>query len=254
MYLEFSQFAKQINDNLNKWVEKHCALVKKAKSQEGASSPRTTTQPEDFLSAFPPTLPRSFLSDHERRTSSDFGSEFFSSSSGSRPPSVASGASHYETCTSSSPSSPSSPLREETVTVPPSLPRLEITTSSTSSHGRAPSINSAASAASATSSCFINPSHATNVIRQAYNASVRKKKSFHRTSWNPTPAEFAEMTSRHPLPASPTTSSPFLSNTSPLSPPSAASSASPLTPGSVRSLRSTSNTLLKALCDPIPPA
>lgn len=185
--------------------------------------------PEDFLTAFPPTLPRSFLAQFENTgVSFDLTSEYFTHSlgspAGSRPSSAGSAPfSHYETCTSSSPSSPS-PFQVDHPT-PTQLPRLEITTSPTPSNGRTPSIASGTS--------FSNSQDATAAIRAAYDASVRKKKSFHRTSWNPTPAEFSEVTGRPLRVQSPSSPSNF---GSPLSPPSASTMpSSPLTPPSLPS-------------------
>ncbi|KAF7798462.1 hypothetical protein EIP86_009683 [Pleurotus ostreatoroseus] len=238
---EMKPFAKQSTENLQTWKDRHTALSGQSEPSRTDGNGRTKTQPEDFLSAFPPTLPRAFLSDHEHRTSSDFGSEFFSSSSGSRPPSVSSGGSHYETCTSSSPSPPASPLAE--LSPHHTLPRLEITTTSVKSHGRTPSI------ASASSYC-LTPSDATAAIRAAYRASVRKKKSFHRSSWNPSPAEFTEVTGKpfasSPSP-SPSSPAPALSLGS-SSAATSITSASPLTPGSVST---ESNSILTSLCDPL---
>ncbi|PSS36949.1 hypothetical protein PHLCEN_2v1165 [Hermanssonia centrifuga] len=202
--------------------------------------------PEDFLSAFPPTLPRSFLSEHEQSTISfDFTSEGFSDASSTRSSAASSTLSRYETCSSSSPSPPLSPFQVDS-SAQPQLPRLEITTTSSSAHGRASSISSA-------TVCSINTHNATAAIRAAYNVSVRKKKSFHRSSWNPSPTEFSDMTGR-PLPLNSSTLGPLSpstrsTNTSPLSPPSAATTASPLTPTSLPPVPQGS--LLGTLCQPV---
>lgn len=187
-----------------------------------AHAPLPTQVPEDFLNAFAPALPRSFLNDYEGSSSAlDVKSEVLSGSSGSQPGSRPSSAgsrpySHYESCSSSSLSPPVSPLRPGS-TGPSHPPRLEISTLSADSPTRAPSITS--------SSVFQNPQFATAAIRAAYDASVRRKKSFHRASWNPTSAEFSGITGQR---------SPRSTFTSPLSPPSASSTnvISPLTPAS----------------------
>lgn len=231
-----AQFAESCVENLKTWEERCSQLAINVERQDRGTEPDLTSSiqvPEDFLNAFAPTLPRSFLNEYEASASGlDSKSEFFSGSSGSQPGSRPSSAgsipySHYETCSSSSPSPPVSPF--PTDSVPPNQPpRLEIPTSPTPSKGREPSVTSATS--------FFNPHDATAAIRAAYSASVRKKKSFHRASWNPSPTEFSGLVPR-PLRTENSLSpnSPHSNFTSPLSPPSSASpsAASPLTPASL---------------------
>lgn len=232
---ELAPFVQTCGENLKLWQERYSKLSANELAGQDSSSSNSmspTQVPEDFLTAFPPALPRSFLAQFENAGMSfDLASDYFTRSSpgGSRPSSSASAPfSHYETCPSYSPS-PSSPFRVDHPT-PTQPPRLEITTSPAPSTGRAPSVTSSTS--------FINPQDATAAIRAAYDASVRKKKSFHRTSWNPSPAEFsAEIVGRPFRMQSPSSPSAF---GSPLSPPSASTiSPSPLTPPSLQPNQST---------------
>ncbi|CDO77061.1 hypothetical protein BN946_scf184473.g5 [Trametes cinnabarina] len=150
--------------------------------------------PNDFLNAFPPALPESFRAPdelpypvcyhhHHRRLSSLAPSTPSHSSSSSAP-------SQYESCESSLPSPSFSPVLEPDAAPPPPAspsassslpPRLELATL----QPRAPSVASTAPSTSA--SVFSITNEATAAIRAAYKASVRKKKSFHRSSWNPSP-------------------------------------------------------------------
>ncbi|KAI0697046.1 hypothetical protein BC835DRAFT_1339898 [Cytidiella melzeri] len=201
---EMTRFAETCAENLKTWEERCAQLAADTEHESRGTEPNTnsaTQVPEDFLNAFAPTLPRSFLNEYEASTSAlDSKSEFFSGSSGSLPDSVP----------------------------PNQLPRLEIKISPTPSTGGAPSV--------ASSSPFSNSHDATAAIRAAYSASVRKKKSFHRTSWNPSSTELSGQAGRSPLtehPISPL--SPHSNFTSPLSPPSSStvSTVSPLTPASI---------------------
>ena len=186
-------FVESCGENLRIWQERYSKLsVQTEPGDVNASSISNSLppfqMPEDFLTAFPPTLPRSFLAQFENAgVPFDLTSAVLTRSSGSSPGSRRSSAdstsySHYETCSSSS---PSPPPHQPSHSVLAHLSRLEITASPTPSNGRAASITSASS--------FINPQDATAAIRAAYDASVRKKKSFHRSSWNPTPAEVSEV-------------------------------------------------------------
>ncbi|EKM57972.1 uncharacterized protein PHACADRAFT_251905 [Phanerochaete carnosa HHB-10118-sp] len=300
---QMAVFAQQCKENLKQW-EDRCALLSAPEKHSGDSPLNRALahghshSPEDFLSAFPPTLPRDFLREHVHSVPSssdhDSGHEYFDGSSvsppGSRPSTSGSGSSaysHYHTCSSTSPSPPHfrvsfDPSLGEPLPPPPppphatttQLPRLEITKSPAAS---------IASATSNTSSLFINTHDATSAIRAAYKASVRKKKSFHRTSWNPSPSEYQEVMQgkvRGPSPnwpSSPRTASPRVNGLgaprenmaaspkalSPLSPVSSGSnhmgplsarsvstvsSASPVTPESaLRSANGPGNTLLSTL-------
>ena len=228
-----NQFTKTCAENLQTWEDTCSRLVANVHrdGQGNESESSTPTQvPEDYLNAFAPTLPRSFLNEYEPSISAlDSRSEFFSGYSGSQPGSRPSSAgsipySHYETCSSSSPSPPTSPLPTDSISSNQPA-RLEVPASPSPSIARASSI--------ASSNPFCNSLDATAAIRAAYSASVRKKKSFHRSSWNPSPAEFSALTGR-PLrtenQASP--HSPRSNFTSPLSPPSP-STVGPLTPASI---------------------
>ncbi|KAH8084303.1 HD-domain/PDEase-like protein [Cristinia sonorae] len=210
---QLEKFSAQCHENLTVWKQRLELFSKEAESSHGESeSPKSgqtvkfissrVTSPEDFLSAFPPTLPKSFID----------GQSF-------------SGSSAYETCESSPPGSPEYP----TGRVGP--PRLEITTSaspkrthsrshshsqkpppnisspsyhlvSPSSHHRAPSLKSNHSNITSTTSASVS-ANATAAIREAYKKSVRKKpstRSFNRSSWNPPPTEYSTFVT---APASP---------------------------------------------------
>ncbi|GJE96534.1 3',5'-cyclic-nucleotide phosphodiesterase [Phanerochaete sordida] len=287
---QMGDFARQCKDNLKQW-EARCAALSAPEKHSGDPPLNRFVphghfhSPEDFLSAFPPTLPRDFLREHVHSVQSsdrDSAHEYFDGSSasppGSRPStsgSDSSAYSHYHTCSSTSPSPPHfrvsfDPMQAELpqpIAMPTQLPRLEITKSPAAS---------IASAGSNSSSLFINTHDATSAIRAAYKASVRKKKSFHRTSWNPSPSEYHEVMNAKaraapsPKTASPLANSPNLSNStstpstlsplssvssgsnsmSPLSPRSISttSTTSPITPESaIRSASSPGNTLLSTL-------
>lgn len=116
--------------------------------------------------------------------------------------SESSASSYYESCESA----PASPMAlGEFATSSPALPppRLEISTSTSSGmQSKTPSVASPVPSTSGWS-VRTNASDATASIRAAYRASVRKKKSFHRSSWNPNPSAFATFASTpQPVPSS----------------------------------------------------
>lgn len=295
---QMAVFAQQCRDNLKQWEER-CALLSAPEKHSG-DPPLSCVllhghfhSPEDFLSAFPPTLPPDFLREHVHSVQSsdrDSGHEYFDGSTGSPPgsrPSTSSSDSsaysHYHTCSSTSPSPPHFRVSfDPSQTEPPpphatttQLPRLEITKSPAAS---------IASAISTSSSLFVDTHHATSAIRAAYKASVRKKKSFHRTSWNPSPTEYHEIINgKARVSAAPpstktmgqSVTSPSLSGTgsatpnmmsplssissgstsmSPLSSRSmsSTSSTSPVTPESIRSVSGPGNTLISTLVSGVP--
>lgn len=280
MAAEMNTFASQCKENLRIWKELGDKLSNECPPKELSPAvsidplsphPTSPSFPSEFLSAFPPTLPKSFLDpDHSddrydvssnglsRRTSSsslDSVTDFVSASGDSLPADdwEAEQGSQYESCESDSPRSiPNSPAFG---TFPPKLdiplnrpshlrnkshssrhsthsnrhsrtpsgvvsphavshaglrPHSEIPLSpdAHSSHGRPHSIFSAQSNrtsftnSSNTTSASILANHATVAIRKAYKASVRKTKSlknFHRSSWNPSPAEFNALLGRSPV-------------------------------------------------------
>ncbi|KAI0676581.1 HD-domain/PDEase-like protein [Trametes maxima] len=202
------EFAKQTRENLSLWQARAAELLAEQESpQGGLGTPLTwpSQAPNDFLNAFPPTLPESFRTPdewpypvsyhHHHRLSSVAPSS--ASSSSSTP-------SHYESCESSLPSPTFSPVLEPAASPPPVSPsisgllppRLEV---STQPQSRAPSV--ASNAPSTSTSVFSITNEATAAIRAAYKASVRKKKSFHRSSWNPSPTAVSAF-DQPPLPVS----------------------------------------------------
>ncbi|KAI0716394.1 HD-domain/PDEase-like protein [Earliella scabrosa] len=193
------QFARQARENMASWQARAIELAAQPENSTDASGTPLawpSQAPNDFLTAFPPALPDSFripeetlyagfYHPHHHRFSSV---EPSTSSSSSTP-------SQYESCESSLPSPVFSPLLEPipvpisptTATLPP---RLELSTLAalTHPHSRAPSV--ASTVPSTAGSVFSITNEATAAIRAAYKASVRKKKSFHRSSWNPSPTSF----------------------------------------------------------------
>lgn len=271
-------FARQCKVNLRIWKELGDRLSNEPPFQGPlptvsvdplAPDPLSPSFPTEFLSAFPPTLPKSLLEpDHSddrfdgssnglsRRTSSsslDSATDFVSASGDSLPADdwELEQGSQYESCESDSPrSTPSSPAfgafprklniphnrpphlrhrshssrhsnhshrhsRTPSGVVSPHTtshngPQSEVPPSpdAQSQYTRPPSIFSAQSNrtsftnTSNTTSASILANHATVAIRKAYKASVRKTKSlknFHRSSWNPSPAEFNALLGRSPV-------------------------------------------------------
>ncbi|KAH9833156.1 HD-domain/PDEase-like protein [Rhodofomes roseus] len=171
---ELAEFAQQCRENLAIWTERSEQLTMGSDEQATPESNAIQTQRVDeFLSAFPPTLPDRFRIPEEPLSPLLSNPSISSSHS--------SGSSHYESCESG----PPSPSALSPVPTPqsPSFPhaRIDISTPSSSQpmHSRPPSITSV-------SSYSTQANDATAAIRAAYKASVRKKKSFHRSSWNPT--------------------------------------------------------------------
>ncbi|RPD75396.1 HD-domain/PDEase-like protein [Lentinus tigrinus ALCF2SS1-7] len=204
------QFAQQTRENLALWESRAVELA--AEQEVSPAVPGTplvwpSQAPNDFLTAFPPALPESFRMLEEslyppcyhplhHRFSSAEPSTSSSSSKSSTP-------SQYESCESSLPSPVFSPVLEPTaVPMSPTTaalpPRLELS-NLTHPHSRAPSVASIAPSASS-GSVFSITNEATAAIRAAYKASVRKKKSFHRSSWNPSPTSFASLSPVTPPP------------------------------------------------------
>ncbi|KZT02979.1 HD-domain/PDEase-like protein [Laetiporus sulphureus 93-53] len=224
---ELGEFAQQCRENLAIWEERSAELSATVGPATAVPNPPLVCQfhhVEAFLSAFPPTLPDSLRS-QEEQTHSRASSES----------SASSGFSHYESCESGPPSPFASP------TTSPFSPtfgqaRLELASSpsSLSSPQRPPSIMSI-------SSHSTQAQGATAAIREAYKMSVRKKKSFHRSSWNPIPNIHSVTvtpsipsdgsSSACPSPSSTVGASPLTAGSSPLT----TYSFSPLTPQSASS-------------------
>ena len=225
-FAAMERFAQQTRENFALWQARAAELeaepVEDTEQVAGTPLAWPSQAPNDFLTAFPPALPPSFrlpedplfppfYHPHHR-----FPSVAPSSSSGS--------TSQYESCESSLPSPNFSPALEPLpAPVSPTSagfpPRLELQTSS-GPHSRAPSVASTVpSTAASVSSVFSLTNEATAAIRAAYKASVRKKKSFHRASWNPPPASLTPVPSplahnhnhaHHPLAHSHTPGSPVV--------------------------------------------
>lgn len=129
---------------------------------ELALTPPTTTS--DFLTVFPLTLPRLFLNEDQH---SETGFD-------SRPSSSLSGAAPFDQI--SSPGiSPPSPNISAPANLTPIRPDTPMSNGNLS-----------------TQSTATNTSDSSVAIRAAYKASVRKKKSFHRSSWTQGPVSTRE--------------------------------------------------------------
>ncbi|KAH9946868.1 HD-domain/PDEase-like protein [Amylocystis lapponica] len=201
-------FAQQCRDNLAMWVDRSIELS--ASAEPPATTPDVPspcpTIIEGFLSAFPPTLPDSFRASEDQQSVNSVTSGYYS-------PTFSSGSSssHYESC-ESSPPSPTVPSIPEALA--PLSPPLDIVMPV---HSRSPSI-----ASTTAWSVQTNASDATAAIRAAYKAGMRKKKSFHRSSWNPSPPSvlpsslFSRTTT--PSPLSPSSATPD-GNAIPVTPP-----------------------------------
>ncbi|OSX60788.1 hypothetical protein POSPLADRAFT_1070404 [Postia placenta MAD-698-R-SB12] len=230
--LEMEEFALQCRGNLARWevrsTELSAAVDADARATVNgtAEPPSPTSGPaavpqfqlvENFLSAFPPTLPDSFRSSEDAHSlSSSPPSHPSSRYSHSHSASGSSGSSHYESCESG----PPSPWVLPSPAASDLQPRLEIATPpalfASDFRFRPPSAASVRSASTA------QAHDATAAIRAAYKASVRKKKSWHRSSWNPGGAS----SPGSGAPLSPTGPSPLTAHSSPMT----THSHSPLTP------------------------
>jgi hypothetical protein len=166
LWIELTRFATHCKDNLDIWQRRIAQLTNRSTPKKPLSklilAPPTTTS--DFLTAFPLTLPQLFLVEEQQ---SENGSD-------SRPSSALSGAAPYDQM--SSPAVfPPSPNNPSPVTLAPIRPD---TAMSNGNHS--------------TRSTNTNASDSSTAIRAAYKASVRKKKSFHRSSWTQGPVSTRE--------------------------------------------------------------
>lgn len=202
------RFARHTRENLSTWQVRAAELAQEPElSADSSGTPLAwpSQAPNDFLTAFPPALPDSFRIPEETLYPSCYHPLHHRYSSVDPSTSSSSStASQYESCESSLPSPAFSPILQPTPvpTSPTSatLPsRLELSNLASLTHphsplahphSRAPSVVSTAPSASS-GSVFSITNEATAAIRAAYKASVRKKKSFHRSSWNPSPTPFS---------------------------------------------------------------
>ncbi|TFY65382.1 hypothetical protein EVG20_g5611 [Dentipellis fragilis] len=206
-------YATQCADNLKVWQHRVSSLSEtpsSGPSDERSSSP--SQFPEDFRDAFPMTLPPVFFrAEHDDRQSMDWHS--------------AQGSSDTSLPSSSRSSSPS-PVRATiplcpvasapASSTPGSLPPLSTASTSTAASTSTPSPHSPPISPSDLRSEYsdtpsrlstlalstvgsLNP-NGTAAIRAAYKASVRKKTSFHRNSWNPTPTALPAFFDEPPMP------------------------------------------------------
>lgn len=163
---QLTRFATHCQDNLDIWQRRIAQLTNRStpRKQPGKLrlSPPTTTS--DFLTAFPLTLPRFFLNEEQH---SEDGSD-------SRPSSSLGSATPFDPISSPgvSPPSPGNLAPANLVLIRPE------TAMSNGNHS--------------TQSVNTNTSESSTAIRAAYKASVRKKKSFHRSSWTQGPVSTRE--------------------------------------------------------------
>ncbi|EIW55345.1 HD-domain/PDEase-like protein [Trametes versicolor FP-101664 SS1] len=198
----FEQFASQSRENLALWQTRAAELAAQPNelSPDAPETPLTwpSQAPNDFLTAFPPTLPESFRQPEEMSYPMVYHHHHRLSSVAPSTSSSSSTPSQYESCESSLPSPTFSPVLEPASASPPASPsiqgslppRLELPQS------RPQSV--ASNAPSTSASVFSITNEATAAIRAAYKASVRKKKSFHRSSWNPSPTAMSSLSQTPP--------------------------------------------------------
>ncbi|KAH9917671.1 HD-domain/PDEase-like protein [Epithele typhae] len=226
------QFAGLTRDNLVLWQQvidefESAAEVSPKSPDTPMAWPSQT--PDDFRTVFQPALPESFRMEEP---CTPFDHHSFRDPS-LRPNTSPSSSEHsnYESCESSLPSPTFSPvLNPESPALGSHPPHLELVSPSPPpTQSRAPSVLSMVASMSESASSSLS-SDATASIRAAYKAGVRKKKSFHRTSWNPPPTS---MSSTPPSdssgsPTSPGGTGPGSPSTGSMTPSSVAPS--PLTP------------------------
>lgn len=183
-------FAEQCTSNLRTWETRAAELIAAAPAVARESPSRSVSPsrlPENFFTAFPMTIPTHFLTPEEQAeafgtwhptecssASSDASSEHsypFSETQSVNSQSTSQFPSIHSAYT------PTSPLYSPSESVGSSL--LSPREQPTPSHHKRPS--------SAGSSSGV-ANEATTAIRAAYHASVRKKKSMNRNSWNANPA------------------------------------------------------------------
>lgn len=164
--IELTRFATHCQDNLDIWKRRIAQLTNRntARKQQNKLTLTPSTTTNEFLTVFPLTLPREFLNE-EQHSESGFDS---------RPSSSLSGAAPFDQISSPgvSPPSPSNPAPAN---LAPVRPDTAMSNSNLS-----------------TRSTMTNTSDSSTAIRAAYKASVRKKKSFHRSSWTQGPVTTRE--------------------------------------------------------------
>jgi len=164
--IELTRFATHCQDNLDIWQRRIAQLTNrnalKRQPNKLTLAPATTTS--DFLTVFPLTLPRLFLNE-EQHSESGFDS---------RPSSSLSSAAPFDPMTSPG-VSPPSPINTAPANLAPMRPDTAMSNGNLS-----------------TQSTATNTSESSTAIRAAYKASVRKKKSFHRSSWSQGPVSTRE--------------------------------------------------------------
>lgn len=163
---QMQQFAKWCQENLDIWQRRKEEITKMnsvhTKTIVGDTTPLLSHTTENFISAFPLTLPSILLSEEHHSDADILSADSRSSSSASdKPPSMR----NVSSPPASYPVSPSESITLSTLTI--------VSRPDTSMSHSAQSNKSAISTISDSSTA----------IRAAYKASVRKKKSFHRTSY-----------------------------------------------------------------------
>ncbi|KAI0066906.1 HD-domain/PDEase-like protein [Artomyces pyxidatus] len=179
---ECAEYAAQCNENLELWRLRARALSSSTSPPAdapldsillGRENPHVPSQlPEDFLNAFPMTLPTSLLLSAEQCDRPSW------------PPFCQAHSTAPSSCDSAS-SCASSPV------LPSTIPPLSTASSSPSLSPSEISSDAPPSRAISIAGSIVNlgtgnnANSGTAAIRAAYKASIRKKTSFHRNSWSP---------------------------------------------------------------------
>ena len=170
--LEMRAYAQQCASNLELWEARFAELSAKSEVDHVAPAVALIRRPEDFATAFPLTLPSRCLTPHDDQAPVTWHRVYTSSdgSSSCSDGSSESGNTMERPCIAA-PYSPLSVPASPAESLPPYpfSPRCDF-----------PPRRPPSSAGSTSSSSNV----ATTAIRAAYDARVRKKKSFYRTSWN----------------------------------------------------------------------
>ncbi|TFK46808.1 HD-domain/PDEase-like protein [Heliocybe sulcata] len=163
---DMGRFAQQCLSNLQTW-EDRCAQLNVHENAVLEPSCHSMT-PQDYLTVFPLTLPSYFSMPRMWQAFQDASTSDASSSSGSRSSSPTRYTIHVGATAAavSTPSPPITPSDDSSSIISPRSEAFD------SLHPTSASNGSQAG------------NEATAAIRAAYKASVRKKKSFHRNSWN----------------------------------------------------------------------
>lgn len=225
---DVGRYAKQCNSNLTSWQETEARLVKEealnalppplpraVNTSIANAMPLTAELPGDFLSAFPLTLPTTLaplgqLSPPSPTSQTPTSTTFFSSGPSSAPTSPPHSRTPSPTMPGAFIHSPPRPSSLHLYGDPHAMSQRSVSPPATL---RSPVENtfaahvrtlSGASGFSSASSRTSTKSTDATAIRDALKAGVRKKKSWHRSSWNPGGSSGTPREAVPDLPISPT--------------------------------------------------